>query len=140
MALRSSSKKLVRFAIIGGLNTVIDFALLFLLTGAGLSIWVANICSTSVSLAFSFFANRSFTFGASAGGVKQVIAFLAVTLLGLWGLQPLVMHLFGAFFPGGLQTAGLSLFVAKVIATVASMTWNFLLYQKLVFARGTVKG
>ena len=52
----------IRFVIVGGANTALDFLVLFLFVNLGVDKIVANYISTSVALIFSFFANKSFTF------------------------------------------------------------------------------
>jgi putative flippase GtrA len=124
--------QLVRFVFIGGINTGIDFVVLFSLTNFGLQIWISNLISTTVALAFSFVANRSFTFKAGKDSARQLPRFLVVTLIGLWVIQPVVIVLV-MNFTESLLTSNFSLFTAKVVATVASMTWNYFLYSKFVF-------
>lgn len=59
--------------------------------------------------------------------------FIVVTLFGLWVLQTIVIQLtlplWGALFSDGQ----LALLVAKLAATVVSLSWNYLLYAKLIF-------
>ena len=129
------SPQVIRFVIVGVLNTAIDVALLFLLTYLGVELWLANICSTSVALLFSFVVNRSFTFKSTGNALRQLVPFLAVTLIGLWILQPLVL-LGVTGLLNGLWGEYMGLFVAKMLATVVSMTWNYLLYNRLVFKGG----
>lgn len=126
----------LRFALIGGLNTLLDFALLFLFTHLGLPVIIANLFSTSVAFIFSFFANRSFTFKATGGNAKrQFILFLVVTLFGLWVLQPIVITLTGlALGPTGLSS-DLTLLIGKLLATAVSLTWNYIFYSRLVFKK-----
>lgn len=130
------SPQVIRFVIVGVLNTAIDVALLFLLTYLGIELWFANICSTSVALLFSFVVNRSFTFKSTGNILRQIVPFLAVTLIGLWVLQPLVL-LGVTGLLNGVWGEYVGLFVAKMLATVVSMTWNYLLYNRLVFKGGT---
>jgi putative flippase GtrA len=94
----------------------------------------ANYISTSSALIFSFFANKHFTFKSTEKNhIRQIVLFLAVTLFGLWVLQPLVIkfaqvtlqHFFGADV--------LLTLVAKVVATCVSLIWNYLLYDRFVF-------
>ena len=129
------SPQVIRFVIVGVLNTAIDVALLFLLTYLGVELWLANICSTSVALLFSFVVNRSFTFKSTGNPLRQIVPFVAVTLIGLWVLQPLVL-LGVTDLLNGLWGEYMGLFVAKMLATVVSMTWNYLLYNRLVFKGG----
>ena len=131
-----------RFLLVGGANTLIDFAVLLGLTALGLGLWPANVVSTAVALVFSFFANRSFTFRSDAGGPRQVVLFLTVTLVGLWLLQPLVMQAFlwlcSTVFPGILQPT-VALVFAKLAATAVTLVWNFVLYRTVVFTQPRVK-
>ena len=129
------SPQVLRFLVVGVLNTAIDVALLFLLTYLGVELWLANIFSTSVALLFSFVVNRSFTFKSTGNILRQIVPFLAVTLIGLWILQPLVLLRVTGLL-NGVWPEYVGLFVAKMLATVVSMTWNYLLYNRLVFKGG----
>lgn len=124
--------RVFRFAAVGVVNTALDVALLFVLIEAGLNLWLANTLSTGVSLIFSFFVNRSFTFKSSGGTLRQGFWFLIVTLFGLWVLQPLAMTLTIELAEEMVGPPWL-LLGAKGIATVVSMTWNYFLYSRLVF-------
>jgi putative flippase GtrA len=124
--------RILRFVVVGVLNTAIDLIILFALTWLGVDVWLANIFSTSVALLFSFVVNRSFTFQSSGNPRQQIVPFLAVTLTGLWVLQPLVLVAVTGML-NGLWGEYVGLFAAKILATVVSMTWNYLLYNRLVF-------
>ena len=130
-ALLKKHESKLRFALIGGINTGIDFALLFLLNSVGVNKYIANFISTSAAFIFSFFANRTFTFRSSGDAKKQAIPFLIVTLSGLWVLQPLIIWLCTPLFNSLNQEAALLL--AKLIATIASLIWNYILYSRVVF-------
>jgi putative flippase GtrA len=99
---------------------------------------------------FSFFVNRSYVFGANGGNVAlQVAEFFAVTMFGLYVLQNLTIWFLTdvwTFIPDlaftivkflHLQKIFKQDFVnknsAKLVATVVSLVWNFILYSKLVF-------
>ena len=128
------STKPLRFILVGIANTAIDFIVLLSLTTFGLPLVVANFISTSVALTFSFFANRTFTFGSTGKKRSQAVRFLLVTLVGLWVLQPIVLVLAVPVLEGMLSREA-SIVVAKLIATVVSMVWNYLLYDSLVFRK-----
>ena len=95
----------------------------------------ANIISTATAFCFSFFANKKYTFRESGGGSikKQIPLFIVVTLTGLWGVQTIVITiatpLISSFGLGG----GITLVLAKVIATMASLVWNYIFYSRIVF-------
>ncbi len=126
----------VKFIIVGGANTAIDFVILFGLTFLGVDKIVANFFSTSVALIFSFFANKSFTFkNKSENAKKQFALFLVVTLFGLWVIQPLVIWGSTSLMESFITNDALNLFIAKLIATVASLIWNYVFYSRLVFKK-----
>lgn len=128
------STKPLRFILVGIANTAIDFIVLLSLTAGGLPLVLSNILSTGVALTFSFFANRTFTFGSTGKKRSQAVRFLLVTLVGLWVLQPIVLVLAVPVLEGMLSREA-SIVVAKLIATVVSMAWNYLLYDSLVFRK-----
>lgn len=132
-ALLKKHESKLRFAFIGGINTAIDFGILFLLTALGLDKLVANFFSTSVAFVFSFFANRTFTFKSTGSAKKQFLPFLIVTLIGLWVLQPLVI--LGVTQLLHTLNDSLALFIAKLIATIVSLVWNYILYSRFVFKK-----
>lgn len=131
----------LRFAFIGGLNTLIDFGVLFLLVNLlSMSNITSNLIAVSVAFVFSFFANRKFTFKSSSNNLlKQALLFTVVTLFGLWVIQSAIIALINPIFTGFGVDGNLSLLVSKLIATVASLTWNYLLYSRLVFKNPSEK-
>ena len=126
----------LRFAVVGGANTALDFILLFLFVNLGIDKILANYFSTGASLIFSFFANKSFTFKNKTGNAKkQFAAFLLVTITGLWVLQPIIIWVVTSALETQISNDSILLFVAKLIATVGSLIWNYLLYSRLVFKK-----
>jgi putative flippase GtrA len=124
----------IRFAIVGAANTALDFALLFLFVGLGIDKIPANYLSTGISFIFSFFVNKSFTFKNKSGNAKkQFVLFIIITIIGLWVIQPLIITAVAAMLAGTSWASALILFVAKIIATLASLVWNYILYSKIVF-------
>lgn len=125
--------QLARFALVGAFNTVLDFVLLFVLARLlHVDTYVSNVVSTGICLAISFLLNRKWTFKAGEGARGQFVRFLVVTLVGLWGLQTLVIWGMSTLVRDHLS-ADLTLLVAKAVATLASLTWNYVLYSRLVF-------
>lgn len=130
----------IRFGIVGIANTALDFLILFLLVGLGLDKIPANYLSTGASLVFSFFVNKSFTFKATSDNAKKQFAlFIVVTIIGLWIIQPLIITAVTALLAGTDWNTGLVLFTAKIIATVASLIWNYIFYSRLVFKKVAAK-
>lgn len=118
----------------GAINTALDIGILFILKSLGVPVGYANIVSTSVAFCFSFFANKRYTFGGREGNVvRQMILFIAVTLFGLWILQTLVIQLLTPLLLMLGYGSSLTLLIAKLLATIVSLTWNYLLYRSIVF-------
>ncbi len=133
--LKNHAEKL-RFALVGGANTAIDFGILFGLVFLGVDKLVANFFSTGVAFIFSFYANRSFTFKSIGGNTKKQFGlFLLITLFGLWVIQPAII----AFVAWLMNSSGLSkpiiLLAGKLTATIVTLVWNYILYSKFVFIK-----
>lgn len=136
MELAKKHAEKIRFGIVGVANTALDFAILFLLVALGLDKIPANYISTGVAFIFSFFVNKSFTFKSKSGNVKkQFLYFIVITVIGLWIIQPLIIVGLSSLLAGTGWASGIILFVAKLIATVASLIWNYILYSRIVFKK-----
>lgn len=127
----------LRFLLVGGINTLIDFGLLLGLVHLGTPTLIANTISTGLAFCVSFFANRSYTFKATSGSLpRQMGLFVAVTLFGLWVLQPIVIWavspLLTTWFGSWVGDTGV-LLLAKVAATCITLVWNYVLYARVVF-------
>lgn len=131
-----NKRQLLRFGVVGGINTALDFGLLFVFKAFGLPIGFANILSTGIAFVFSFFANKKYTFKTSGTNVvREMILFVIVTLFGLWVLQTAVIQLTLPWLTGFIKQQELALLVAKLLATVVSLIWNYLLYSRIVFKK-----
>ena len=131
-----NNPQLLRFGIVGGANTALDFGLLFVFKALGIPVEIANVMSTGLAFVFSFFANKKYTFKTTdTNVVREMILFVIVTLTGLWGLQTLIIALTHNPLTQFMGNTDVALLVAKLLATVASLTWNYLFYSKLVFKK-----
>jgi len=145
-----NKKRLIRFAIVGVFNTGFDFGVLNALVFVfGVPDIMANIFSASVAASVSFFLNRRFVFkSVSQKTTRQFIVFMTITLVGLYGLQNLIIYTLTNHFtapsdwcfslldwlsPGTFSLDFVNLNFAKIIATFASLTWNYVLYARYVF-------
>ena len=126
----------LRFGIVGIINTGLDFGILFFLTLLfNLPRELANTISTTISFLFSFVANKKYTFKSTSKNLKrQFILFAVVTLFGLWVVQNGIISVATPFFMNIISNEAMSLFASKIIATFASLIWNYILYVKIVFA------
>ena len=123
-------QKIMRFCVVGGLNTSIDFAIFVLLISFTAAPYVAaHIAAFFIATVNSFVLNRLWTF---EGGVMkyspavQMALFFSISIIAL-GLTTIVLVI--------LERAGMHIFIAKICAIAAGMIWNFLLYRGVVFRR-----
>ena len=132
------SRKPLTFAVIGVVNTALDFGLLFALKSLGLPAVAANTISTSIAFIFSFIMNRKYTFKSSGQNVKcELLLFITVTLFGLWVLQNIVIWLLTPTLTGFGLAENNAVLVAKLFATAVSLAWNYTMYDKVVFKKST---
>lgn len=129
-----TNKKPVRFVVVGSINTVLDFLILNILVLLGLPRILANTISTGISMASSFFMNRKWTFNSNSKNyARQVALFIVFTLIGLWVIQNGVIWIAFNFAPHFGLSDLMFLNIAKVFASVFSLTWNYITYDSFVF-------
>lgn len=132
--MKATKHRPLRFAIVGISNTVLDFTLMNLLSLAGLNLIIANTISTGIAMIYSFLMNKKWTFrNAGQDYLRQVILFFIFTAIGIWviqnGLIILAKHCLPRF---GLSDQVFNN-LAKLGASVFSLTWNYLTYNHFVF-------
>lgn len=127
----------LRFTIVGSINTVIDFSILFTLTTLfNVPKELANFISTFVAFLFSFFANKKYTFKSTSKNLKkQFLLFTIVTLFGLWVIQTIIITAITPVFTNLGVNKPAALLISKLIATAASLIWNYTLYSRVVFKK-----
>ena len=132
--INNSSK--YRFAVAGAASTLIDFGIYFIVTSFFLSPLAANYISTSIAFCFSFVTNKHYTFKTVGTSLKREITlFIIVTLVGLWVIQPAVISvILNSLATQGIKDVWYVPVGAKIVATIFSLTWNYILYSRIVFA------
>ncbi len=131
-----------KYAIVGVANTAVDFGVLNLLMWAtkiyeGKTIILLNTVSFLVAVVHSYFWNKFWTFRdkkkEKTNNAIQFIQFVVVSLIGTLINSGIVYVVSSLINPacGLSQTAWVN--VAKVIATVISLIWNFVGYKLIVF-------
>lgn len=146
------TKRASKFGLIGALNTLIDFALFNIFIYLGLYRIIANVFSTTIAMAFSFTMNKSWVYGSKQGNVlRQAVMFLGVTAFGLYVIQNMIIFFLTEVWPAplnltydiveliDLDRVFSKTFItnngAKGTATLFSLTWNYLLYERIIFKR-----
>lgn len=119
-------RRFVKFALVGALGAIIDFALLNILRGYfGWPLLWANTTSVSVAILSNFVWNRLWTYPESRSRKKrkQLPQFALVNIVGLVINNVIVVGLDAVFVP--LMGEPLSYNLAKLIAIGIVLLWNF---------------
>lgn len=141
---------------VGIVNTLTDFIILNLLrvithtqSSSTSKLVALNIISASSVAVISFFLNRKYVFKSEDTRNHMIIPFLLITLGGIFIVQStvislalhnfdplakLVMDIFGLV--PAFRNISFNFYetnIAKLFATAASMIWNYIWYNKIVF-------
>lgn len=129
-----------RFAIVGTLNTAIDFSSLNILSmaygvTAGFVVGGINVPGLFLALTNSYLWNKFWVFKSLSDGsvFKDIPIFLTVTISAVLVNSGIVILITTYIIPLAGITAEGWLNVAKVAATAVSMFWTFFGYKFLVF-------
>ena len=121
--------QIIRFFLVGILNTTVDACVYFLLTRW---VWVlpaarplAKGISYTTGIVNSFFWNKTWTFKSRVDTRRAFFPFVIVNLLAI-GLNSGVMHL-------ALASLGLPELGALVLATGVTFLWNFVTSKFLIY-------
>ncbi|HZK35205.1 MAG TPA: GtrA family protein [Bacillota bacterium] len=128
--MRARIKELLKFSLVGGMNTLVDFGVFALLTGlVRLEPTVSHVLSYSCGVVNSYFFNRRWTFKMrNKSSLREVVRFVVVNLLSL-GLSTLVINY---LVEGG---PSLNEYLGKLIATLSALAVNFTGSRLFVFKR-----
>lgn len=115
---------LIRFLIVGGISTCIDF-LIYMFLSNYIYIYIAKTMSMLVSMSFSFVANKYWSFNAGEEGLKKNLIRYCITQVINLSTNVGINYVVYLAFKNKL--------LAFVIATGAAMIVNYLLQKKFVF-------
>ena len=120
-------RQMIRFGLVGVLNTLVDTAVYFILSRSGLipNLVIAKGISYAVGVLNSFVWNKSWTFKSHVESRRVFLPFIVTTLLAV-GINAGVMRL-------ALDTVGLPELGALALATVAIFLWNFAINKFFIF-------
>ncbi|HRV76141.1 MAG: GtrA family protein [Candidatus Nomurabacteria bacterium] len=153
-------KRFARFFVVGVWNTLVDLTVLTIMVklldvqaDQTLKLILANSVSATASITSSFLLNRFFVFRDGGNPIhgKKVATFIAVSLIGAYGINNTVLNLvvlhadwLHNFTYSIVQALSLdsvfsknfvTIFTGKAVAGLSSMLWSFWAYGKFVFKR-----
>jgi len=136
---REIAREIVMFALVGVLNTMADFSTLNLLVvlthiHQGPALFALNGVSFTVAVIISYVLNTRLTFRqGDVTDLGQLARFIGVSLVGLL-LNSTVVLLTTPWFDR-LQSSVLAVNAGKLLATGASLCWNYLAMRRFVYAQ-----
>lgn len=119
--------KIIRFAIVGGIATIIDFVFLYIFKEfLNFSVIIANTLSFIISVTYNYIASVTWVFDVDSNKDKkmQFILFIVFSVLGLI-INNIVLYILSDKF-------NLYYLISKVIATVIVMFFNFVTRKKFL--------
>ncbi|WP_258198212.1 GtrA family protein [Priestia megaterium] len=123
----------IKFALVGVVNTLIDFVVYALLTTIGVNYILAQWISYSVGILNSYVMNRKWTFERKEKSSKrEVISFVILNLITLSLTSFLLTVLYNKW--------GIPLLISKLLITIASVGINFIGTKLFVFTTKKKEG
>jgi putative flippase GtrA len=123
---------LIKFLVVGVASFAIDLGLLALLHEVGkVDLWLATPIAFLTSLVFNFFVQKKFTFQSGARAHVSFLKYGALVIFNVFATDVIVNLIAGA---------GQSYAIGKVVATIATTVWNFLLYKHWIFKEQKATG
>ncbi|MEA4815933.1 MAG: GtrA family protein [Lachnospiraceae bacterium] len=125
----------IRYAFVGGIATVADFAVLFLfreflLKESVFSLYIATALGFTAGLFVNYILSLMFVF-VSAKGTKRGRRLIDIILFTVIGLIGLLLSEAGMFV--GVKLLGLYYLIVKAIVTLIVLIWNYLARKFLIF-------
>jgi len=112
--------QILKFVIVGGIATIIDFGVLVLLKEVfGMKPVIANVISFTVSVIYNYIASVKWVFDVNKDQDKktQFVVFVILSVIGL-GINTLIIWLCD-------DVLGIYYLIGKVLATGIVMVFNF---------------
>ena len=127
MSTRNSTALFFRFLLVGGSGFLIDAGITYLLNSHGASPWLARIPAIALAMAYTWAANRHFTYEVetdrtAAEAIRYATVAASMALLN-----------YSVYF--ALTSNGVWPVVAVTIATACQTILSFHLYRHIVFRK-----
>ncbi|HSC79961.1 MAG TPA: GtrA family protein [Chitinolyticbacter sp.] len=115
----------IRYLLVGGASFALEYALYWLLYWLGLPYLWANSTAYLTVFVVNFLVNRSWTFGSSGHLGRQALLYLLLVLFNLLASNVVLYAL--------VEFAAVPALVGKVAVMVMIVSWNFVLYRKVIY-------
>ena len=129
-------KKKIKFVLVGGFNTVLDFCIFgFLANIINLPKELANIISTAICIAVSFLLNYKYVWRTKKSKKETAPGFLIVSLFSAWIVQNIAINI----VTFTLGETSLTKLIGKAFGSASGMVSNYLGYKIVFRGRNSTK-
>lgn len=115
----------LRFLVVGAIGFVVDAGLVFVLTAAGLSAFVARVPALAAAILATWLLNRTVTFRVAAPRSREELTRYTVVALSSAALNYALY--------AGLVALGMWPVAAVALATICLLFYNFIGYRRYAF-------
>ncbi len=123
--------RVLKFAIVGGINTAVSYLSFVLLTLLNVNYMVSSTCSYLIAVAVSYLLNKRWTFKSSKKTSPLLLSqFVMINLLSL-GVNLIVLYLL-------VEKVSVNIYLAQAIAIIFSMIFNYVGYKWLFVLSGSI--
>lgn len=125
MKISEESIKVIKFLITGGTAAFVEFVLFYILHGVyGVNPLVSQTISFLVGFVISFVVNKLWVFGSTGNTKHELLKYCVLAVINII-LSNIVVYL--------LLSLGVVFWMTKIIVMAMVATWNYLLFQKIIF-------
>ena len=113
-------RQIISYLMVGGIATVIDWTIYYILTKVGIDPLAGNVAAFLVSVIYNFWASRKYVFSFSPDDTlaKQFAKFMTTALSGL-AISEAIIYV-------GVRKLQLNELLVKIMATGVTMVINFI--------------
>jgi len=119
---------LIRYLFIGGLTTLVNIVVFFVLNALHMPLLWANTLAWLVSVIFAFFTNKSVVFQSAYTNRRRFIS----ELVAFFVLRGLSLILDNGIMYLGITVMGLAVLLVKLVSQVIVIVANYV-FSKLIF-------
>lgn len=119
-------QQLKRYLITGLLSALLEYSILYVMTSL-FGFWhiISNTVAVFLSFWFNFLMNRFWSFRSNRNIYKQLCMYSMLFVVNM-GASNGVMYILSDIF-------GIYYIFSKIVATGIIVTWNFILYKKVIY-------
>lgn len=128
-ALYEKYKEIILYIVFGGLTTVINYIIYFLMTVVGTNIYISNIVAWIGAVLFAYLTNRKMVFNSQAKDKKAVIKEAAA----FYGARVFSFIVETVLLYAAVSLMSMDKYIAKLILQVIVIVLNYILSKFMIF-------